>query len=301
MRPSAALALCLAATLAATPARAAADEPELPAATTAGEDALSILVPRPHAAHNPLTKRSRDYRGLPFGDWMLYPSVLVGGVADSNLVWSERQPVRAAGVRISPRVIAERNVGLHKTTAYAEADARLFPTLAYGAAINAQVGLAHVWEVQRDLIVKARVQYDRKALHISGGAFALPGGGYALLATPLVADQGLAEAAIQKSFGRLFVGLSLDATRTLYHDLRTTGGVFPQSYRDSLTTRRGARGGLWISPALYAFGEAMGNLREISQADLSSRGYRLTAGLGSDRLSLFRGEIFAGLQRQHYQ
>lgn len=292
--------IILAGVLAATGARAQS-EPDVKAVTTASDDTLSLLSPKPHAAHNPLLKRSRNYRGVPVGSWMLYPSLFAGALLDGNLVWSTRNPVRAAGLRINPSIVAERDAGIHRTIAHAEVDARLFPSLSYGQATGASVGLAHVWDVRRDLTIKGNVLYERKTMHIAGGAVATPGGGFALLASPLASDNFSASVAAQKSFGRLFVGLSFDATRTMFGDLRTSGGVFSQSYRDGLTTRATARGGMWLTPMLYGFGEASGNIRDIADSSLTSRGYRVTGGLGSDRISLFRGEVFAGAHRQTYQ
>jgi hypothetical protein len=296
------LTVCLAGAAAFAPAPARAlSEPDVNPVTTASEDTPSLLSPKPHAAHNPLLKRSRNYRGVQAGSWMLYPSLFGGAIYDNNLVWSTHKPVRAAGVRINPRIVAERDAGIHKTTAHAEVDARLYPWLTYGQATGASVGLTHVWQAQRDLTIRANVLYERKAMHISGGAVATPGGGYAMLASPLVSDNFSAGAAIRKSFGRLFLGLSLDTTKTLFSDLRTSTGVFSQAYRDSLVTRLTARGGWWLTPALYGFTEAAGNIRDIADGSLTSRGYRASVGLGTDRISLFRGEIFGGVQRQNYQ
>ena len=56
-----------------------------------------------------------------------------------------------------------------------------------------------------------------------------------------------------------------------------------------------------MTPTIYAFGEASGNARDYTSATYTSRGYRAIAGLGSDRISLFRGEIYAGYQQQFYQ
>ena len=289
--------------LAASGARAQVEHrlPAPPSPTSASDDALSLLSPKPHSAHNPLLRPNKDYRGLHLGDWMLYPSLLVGGIYDSNLVWSSHFPVRAAGVRVNPRLVADRDAGIHKTTVYAEADARIFPSLTFGEAVTAQLGASHVWEVQRDLVVRARLQFDRRALHLSGGLVTLPGGGSATLASPLLSNGFTASAAIQKSFDRLFVGASVESEKRLYESFRTSGGLFPQNYRDSFVNTFGGRAGAWISPAVYAFGEALGNIRDVADSTHSSHGYRVLAGLGSDRVSLFRGELFAGVQRQYYE
>ena len=268
--------------------------------TSASEDMIALLMPKPHAASNPLLKPSREYRGMAMGDWMFYPTALVGVVYDDNLVWSTTNKVSAVGTRFKPRLVAVRDEGIHKTTAYGEVDARLYPSLTHNNTINGQAGLEHVWEVERDFTIKAKAEYEHKALHISGGLVSTPSG-VSTLATPLQSDQLMASLTAQKSFGKAFVGGSLETRKTLYGPLDTAAGKFSQQYRDSFVNTATLRGGYWFAPSAYVFAEGGGNMRDYTGSAYASKGYRAVAGLGTDRLSLFRGEIFGGIQQQFYE
>ena len=60
------------------------------------------------------------------------------------------------------------------------------------------------------------------------------------------------------------------------------------------------RFGYSISPLLYAYAESAGNFRDFSEATFNSQGYRVVGGVGTDRIGLFRGEVYAGYQKQFY-
>lgn len=267
---------------------------------TVTDDMLGLLAPKPHSTSNPLLRPGREYRGIAAGDWMFYPSLLVGAVYDDNLTWLTSNKVSAVGTRLAPRFVAVRNTGIHKTSIYGDVDARIYPSLARGNAINAQAGIEHVWEVGRDFSIRLKAEYARKALHIDGGLVSTASGSY-MLATPLTADQLSASVTVKKSFGKAFVGVSAETVKTSYDDLHVSGGRIPQQYRDSWVNTLAIRAGYWIAPSVYAFGELSGNVRAFDSGPYASRGYRAVAGLGSDRISLFRGEVYAGVQQQSYE
>ncbi len=83
--------------------------------------------------------------------------------------------------------------------------------------------------------------------------------------------------------------------------LNTSSGSVSQSSRNNVQTTAFANVGYMITPLIYAFSEVAGNVRNFFEGSYyNSQGYRLIAGLGSDRISLFRGEIYGGYQRQIY-
>jgi hypothetical protein len=61
-----------------------------------------------------------------------------------------------------------------------------------------------------------------------------------------------------------------------------------------------ARGGYWIIPDLYGYLEESLDERDYATNALSSSGYRMVVGVGSDRIGLFRGEVYAGYQAENY-
>lgn len=270
-----------------------------PTPTSIADESLALLTPAPHSAKNPLTQPGRDYRGLSVADWMFYPSVTAGAIYDNNLVWSSRKPVSAVGFRLNPGLVAVRDTGMHKTTLFGEVDARLFPTVRDGDTVSGRAGLAHTWEIQRDLLFKAELEYDHRTMHV-GGVASLPGGDFATLAMPLAYDRFRGAVAVQKSFDSMFLGASAETVKTSYASLQTAKGRSSQEYRDSFASTVAMRAGVWLSPALYAYSETSGNVRDYADASYTSRGYRTVAGLGSDRIGLFRGEVFAGVQQQFF-
>jgi hypothetical protein len=271
-----------------------------PTISSASEDTLALLSPAPLASSNPLLKPSRDYRGVAWGDWMLYPSLFAGAGYDGNLIYSSTKPLSATGFRLVPTIAAVREIQNNKTTVYGDLDTRIYPNLPQANTLSGEVGASNIWTIERDLEVKAGAQYDHKAMDIGTGALTMPSRGPVTLASPLIYDQLGGSFAIKKSFNKTFIGIAFNTTKTVYDPLLTSGGWIPQSYRDNWVNSVTARGGAWFSPALYVFTEASGNMRDYNSSSLASRGYRIIAGLGSDRISLFRGEIFGGYQQQIY-
>ena len=60
------------------------------------------------------------------------------------------------------------------------------------------------------------------------------------------------------------------------------------------------RGGYWLGPAMFLFVEPSANFRRFQTSIHDSNGYRVVSGLGTDRIELVKGEIYAGYQRQNY-
>lgn len=268
--------------------------------SSAAEETFSLLSPKPISTYNPLLKPNRDYTGEPLGDWMLYPSLLAGAIFDSDPLQSPASIHSAVGTRLHPAIVADHESGAQKTSIYGNADARIYPDLSSGDAVDAQAGFTHVWEAQRDLTFKAQGEYDRRTYLTNGGQLLTPTGGVGTLVAPQLSDQFKGSVAVEKDFDHLFVAMSATLAKTTYADLDTTGGTISQNYRDSFVTSVAGRGGYWFSPAGYVFMEAAGNIRDFSDAAYDSQGYRVTAGLGSNRIGLFRGEIYAGYQQQMF-
>ncbi len=271
-----------------------------PEPTTVAEDAMALLAPAPHSAKNPLLKPGREYRGVPVESWMLYPSIIAGATFDDNLVWSRTNRIAAAGVRLAPEIIAIRDVGASKTTVFGSVDAHVYPSVGRADTVSARAGVEQIWTPTHDLTIKGKLEYDRTALAISSN-FVVNNSVLSTIASPQVDDKVKGAVAVQKTFGRMFAGVSFEAAATGYHAFQTSTGWVAQSYRNSRVETATVRIGGWVTPAIYAFGEASGNARDYTNSNYASKGYRAIAGLGSDRISLFRGEIYAGFQQQFYQ
>ncbi len=263
-------------------------------------------------------KPVRDYQGLPFEDWMLYPSLFIGAVYDDNIFQSTTDRVSQTGLKLRPSLRAERDTGLHQTSVFVNGDFNIYANEASADTTNAQVALTHRWEAMRDLVFTAGVEYDRRTDIYNNGVVTGLYGNSGLIATPQRYNYFGGYVSGLKSFNRFFVGLTASAYGTTYDPLYTTdgAGAADQSYRNNLVTSVTGRVGYNVTPVLYAYVEGGGNFHNFSSDTAysivapgvpssgtiyNSEGYRVTGGLGTDRLGLFRGEIYAGYQQQLYE
>jgi hypothetical protein len=286
-----------------------------PTGYATGGDPLSLLSPSPMAQRSLNDKPVRDYQGLPFEGWMLYPSFFVGAVFDDNIYQSTNDRVSAAGVKLRPSVVADHNAGIHHTTLFTNGDFNIYPDNSDANTVNAQVGFSHKWEAMRDLAFNIGGEYDRHTDIYNNGVVTTPAGIGGVIASPQRYNSFGGYVSGLQSFDRFFVGLGANSFATTYDTLYTTTGPLNQTYRDNLVTTVTGRLGYSITPLLYAYAEPSGNFHNFSGDTAynliapnvpsagtiyNSQGYRVVGGLGTDRISLFRGEIYAGYQRQLY-
>jgi hypothetical protein len=126
------------------------------------DDAPSLLSPKPMTQRSLRSKPMRDYTGLPFADWLIYPSLFVGVAFDDNVFQATNYRTSEPGVRLRPNIVAVRDAGIHKTTAFAHGDIRLYPDLSTANAVDVRAGLSHRWEARRDLSFRFQGEYDRR-------------------------------------------------------------------------------------------------------------------------------------------
>ncbi len=279
------------------------------------DDLLNLLSPQPMAQRSLREKPTRDYQGMPVEGWMLFPSLFVGGVYDDNLLSQSTNREAGVGAKLRPAVIAERSSGVQHTAIFLNGDFDIYPGKPSGNIINAQAGFAHVWELQRDFVLRFGGEYDLLTDPFTNGVVTDPFGTLGEIASPQRSNRVGGYVSGVKSFNKFFVGLSLSSYATAYDTLYTTTGSLPQSFRDNLITTATVRLGYALSPVIYAFTDVAGNQHNFSGDSVygliapgiwssgtlyNSHGYRLVAGLGTDRISLFKGEIYAGYQQQNY-
>lgn len=250
---------------------------------------------------NPIEEPSREYTGLPVAGWIAYASVLTGVVWDDNVYQSHQFPTSSWGARISPSVSLDYNNGMHKTSIYGTLDARFYSGNNDNAdVVNGNVGVNHTWEVERDFVVKGSFDFARRTDINNAGTLATPGG-IVTIVDPQEYNQITTSVSGQKSWGHLFAALGGNYTRTDYDNITDSlGQTFNQDGRDENAYTISGRAGFWFSPVFYAFVEPSQNWRNFRDSGFNSDGQRVVAGIGSDRVSLFRGEIFAGYQQQSY-
>ena len=266
-----------------------------------GWDSRLYYSPQLFSPANPLEAPSREYTGIPIAGWLLYADVLNGAVYDDNVFQTHANETAAWGYRLQPNIELTRNNGIHKTTIYGFADARFYGDDAdEGDVFNAEGGFRHVWEAQRDFIVRFGAQAARKT-DINNSGQVIVNGVEQTLVDPLTYNEYTTSVSGLKSFDRFFVGLAGAARRNTYDDIEDTlGQIIPQDFRNQTVYTFSGRVGIHLSPVFYAFAEPSQNWRHFNDSTFDSEGQRIVAGLGTDRISLFQGEIFAGYQRQDY-
>ncbi len=262
--------------------------------------------PPPVSTDHPdyLTNPGQPEDALVVGNWLVYPSAFVGGVYDSNINQSSTNVQSSGGARLTPSLLAISIGDFSKTTIYGVADARIYANQQANNAdaVDVSSGIIEVYQPLPDLIFTGQGDYTRQKDLFStlGDTHAVvnlnPAAiGLAPISNPIAYNQLTGSLQVQKNFSNAF--------------LIATGSVVGQIYDDNTninenpnnaTVTGGLRGGIWFTPAIYGYVEGAGNSRNESVSSLSSSGYRVTGGLGTDQLGLVRGEVYGGYQSEGY-
>jgi hypothetical protein len=103
---------------------------------------------------------------------------------------------------------------------------------------------------------------------------------------------------VTKIMNQAFVSFGASASYIAYDNTTPVlvGGLLTPVSQDGTVYRLTGRLGYWVSPVLYAFVDSSADQRKYDTAAYDGNVYRIVGGLGSDQISLFRGEIFVGYQ-----
>ncbi len=280
------------------------------------------------AAMGAAPERPEDH-AIPIAGWLVYPSFTLGYTFNDNVFGRPFNRIGASGVRVRPSFEALRENGLHRTMAYVDADFQAYPGLgaseryvafqkitdAAPTNVAGHAGLQHVWQPLEDLTVRASVDATRQTglfppyYGSTAGQETLPNA-FSFSSVQQYVNQFSGALAVEKKIGdRGFVRSTTTAFYTSYDNRpllsspssldnflnsRNFGGNFQNGYG----FRQTLRAGIWVTPQIYAFAEPGLDLRRYNRSAYDTNGYRVQAGLGSDMLSLFRGEIYGGYQSQ---
>lgn len=248
---------------------------------------------------NPLQAPDSEYTGIPVAGWMLYANILGSAIYDDNIYQTSTDETASWGFRVQPALAAVRNTGIHNTMLYGFADVRFYNE-GDADVFNSLAGVSHVWEIQRDTVLRLNADIGRQTDITNGGVVETVDGAQTV-ADPLTLNQFSAGGSFYKSFDFLYFALGGNMTGTSYNDLTTSEGLdIDQSYRNQMVYSLTERAGVFLTPVLYAFVEPTQNWRRFNDDAFNSAGQRVVGGLGTDRISLFRGEVFAGYQWQDY-
>ena len=251
-------------------------------------------------------KPERAEDALPMGDWLIYPSAFGGAMYDTNVNQASTGVQASPGFRLVPSLLAETYTGLSKTSLYGMADGRIYTSQGASSAndVVARSGVVENYQPLEDLLLTGQADYTRQkdlfdTLGVTNSVQSLNPTGVGLSPTtsPASYNQFSGTVAVQKNFADAFAILSGSVVSLMYDTNSETTAPSP----NGVTYTGTLRGGLWITPALYGYTEGTVDLRNQSTASLSSSGYRTLAGLGTDQIGLFRGEVFGGYQSETYQ
>ena len=231
-------------------------------------------------------------------DWLIFGNVAIGGTYDNNVFDSPNKQA-VYGARFQPSIIAERNTGIQRTLVYGVGDLRYYPSIGRTDLFGTTAGVEHVWEIQRDLVF--RTQFDAARTQQNSSLVGVLSGSGTYYVKPVNYTSLFGSTSIEKSFGRFFTAIGGSVTGNIYDDTTDSlGKTIDEHFQDGTRTTLNGRVGYHITPIVYGFIEPSVNWGRFQSAKLDSDGYRIVGGLGTARISLFNGEIYAGVLTEHF-
>ena len=228
-------------------------------------------------------------------NWLVFGNLNLGSAYDSNEYASPNR-VSAYGVQLQPAIVAERNTGIQRTLLYGDGDFRYYPSLGRTDVVNTTVGLAHVWEVYRDLIVRG--QFEASVGEQNSGLINTNGVQYT---KPPQYTSLFGSTSVEKSFGRFFTAVGGSVTGNVFNNTTDSlGNVIDETFQNGTRETLNGRIGYHISPIVYTFVEPSVNWGQYQDSNLNSSGYQVIGGLGSARIGYVNGEIYAGALSENF-
>ena len=231
-------------------------------------------------------------------DWLIYGNLNGGGVYDSN-EFASPNAVSAYGLRINPSIVAARNTGTQRTIVYGSGDFRYYPSLGQTDIFNTTAGVAHVWEIYRDLIFRGQLEASFGEQNSS--LVNSTNGSGVTYTKPIKYTSLFGSTSIEKSFGRFFTAIGGSVTGNFYQNTTDNlGNTIDETFQNGTRTALYGRVGYHISPIVYTFVEPSVNWGQFQGSNLNSNGYRVVGGLGTARIGNFNGEIYGGALTEYF-
>ena len=231
-----------------------------------------------------------------FGDWLVTGGVDAGAVYNDNIFASESDRTGAWGVNFNPVARVERDTGIHRTLGYGGFAGNFFAGNSNANTYDARVGLLHEWEIQRDFNWRFQLEYGLETDYPGS-----PGQDRTKDAVdPTTTNSIYASTGAHKEFGRFFVDAGAEIDGAVY-DQPSGTGTFSESGDTSGTNYNfAARAGYRVDDIVYTFVEPKLLIGSYDPGRFSSSGYRLVAGVGTERIGLFAGEVYGGLEQRDF-
>jgi len=251
---------------------------------------------------------TRDWSPLMVGGWQLSPTFFAGAIYNSNVDQNPITPDASWGERIVPGITAHLNNGIYTTDVYGVADITNYANsdVTTKTAVDAKAGFTQVYAPAPDLTFRLGGDYTRQADVFGTSALAAintfqpstPGApSTPTIISPLANagryNQFSGTFSVDKSFGRTFVGLTASAVKTIF-DSNSMLPTTPDGTVYTITERTGFN----LTPQIYAFVDPSVDWQRYSDATRNSNGYRVTAGVGTLAVGIWKGEVFGGYQTE---
>ena len=241
------------------------------------------------------------------GGWQLSPTLFAGAVYNTNVNQSSTNAVSSWGERVTPGLSAILDNGIYKTSLYGVADIQNYANSGANNTIYANAGFTQTYLPLPDLTFQLSGGFSRTTDIFGSSALAnintaapatTP---FPPAATTTVSPQVNSNPynqfsgafSVEKSFGRTFVGLTTSVVNTQYAGVPAT----MTSSNGTVYTVTG-RAGFDLTPQLYAFVDPSVNWQRYADSTLNSDGYRITAGVGTAKTGIWRGEVYTGYQAE---
>ena len=246
---------------------------------------------------DPFAKSEQKQFGTSVGDILILPELTVGTVYNDNVFSSRTNTKGSFGVVVRPEITVKRDTGIQNTTLSASVDATKFFDVNNADTVSGTLDLKHVYEIERgfDLTYQGGIARSQDRMSAYGATNTGSGAG-SVYVEPISYMTYSSALDLNKTYNDAFVSAGANVIDYMYENSRTTtGNTLVQSNRDLLEYAGHARAGLRFLSDGYAFIEPA-----VTQYDFKigapATGYTVLAGVGTDRLSLFRGEIYGGFQ-----
>ena len=255
------------------------------------------------ANRDPYDQAEQKKLGFSVGDFLILPQLSVGSVYNDNLYASKTNEVTGWGMGIQPEVTIKRFTGINNTTVQLYGDILEYFNVSSASIATGGAALTHVYEIEHDLAVTFKGEVARRQDQGSAYSATGTGAGYTGVNVEPISYMAYSTSLdVTKNFNSAFVSGGAGLLDYNYGNAQTTAGLtLSQEQRDLFEYFGHIRAGLRVLGDGYTFVESTATQYNFGGGAPSAAGYTIVAGVGADRLSLFRGELYAGYEYVGYQ
>jgi hypothetical protein len=246
------------------------------------------------------------------GGWQLSPSLFAGAIYNSNV--NQTNPaVGSWGERVTPGLTANLDNGIYKTSLYGLADIQNYANASTNNTVYANAGFSQDYLPTPDLTFRLSGNFTR-SLDVFGSSALTPANTFqpttpfAPVATTIISPQANANPSnqfsgslsVDKSFGPTFVGLTATVANTQTSNNSASNNSTNATSSNGTTYTITQRTGFNLTPQIYAFVDPSVNWLRSESATQNANGYRVTAGVGTLAVGIWKGEVYGGYQVEKY-